>query len=103
MTLLDKIWVGVGLFAQAMFSMRFIIQWLHSEKQKKSVVPDLFWYFSFFGGTLLLAYAIHKMDPVFILGQSTGLFIYARNIYFIATQHRKKTLTDQCHSQSASH
>lgn len=88
MTLIDKIWVGVGLFAQAMFSMRFILQWLYSEKQKKSVVPEIFWYFSFFGGAMLLAYAIHKRDPVFILGQSTGLFIYVRNIYFIIA-HRK--------------
>lgn len=66
-----------------MFSMRFIIQWVASEKARASIIPEVFWYFSFSGGVLLLAYAIYRVDPVFILGQATGLAIYSRNIYFI--------------------
>ena len=66
-----------------MFSMRFIIQWIASERARKSIVPEVFWYFSFAGGAMLLAYAIYRGDPVFILGQGMGLFIYARNIQLI--------------------
>ncbi len=66
-----------------MFSMRFIIQWIASERARASIVPEAFWYFSFCGGLMLFIYAIHRMDPVFILGQGIGLFIYSRNIYFI--------------------
>jgi lipid-A-disaccharide synthase-like uncharacterized protein len=66
-----------------MFSMRFIVQWIASEKARASIVPETFWYFSIAGGLLLLAYAIYRTDPVFIIGQATGLVIYARNIYFI--------------------
>jgi lipid-A-disaccharide synthase-like uncharacterized protein len=83
----ELIWLGVGFTAQLMFSMRFIVQWIASERARRSVMPEVFWYFSFMGGAMLLAYAIHRMDPVFILGQSMGLIIYARNIYFI-WQHR---------------
>ena len=79
----QDIWLMVGFAGQAMFSMRFIIQWLKSERMKKSVIPLAFWYFSVAGGTILLFYAIHRRDPVFIVGQATGLFIYARNLYFI--------------------
>ena len=77
------IWIGIGLTAQALFSMRFIVQWLATEKARASIIPETFWYFSFAGGAMLLAYAIYRMDPVFILGQAMGLVIYARNIYFI--------------------
>ena len=63
--------------------MRFIVQWLATEKASASIIPDTFWYFGFGGGVMLLAYAIYRMDPVFILGQAMGLVIYARNIYFI--------------------
>lgn len=83
----ELIWLSIGFTAQAMFSMRFIIQWIASEKARRSIVPEAFWYFSFVGGLMLFVYAIYRMDPVFILGQGTGLFIYARNIYFI---HRSK-------------
>ncbi|MGB8276114.1 MAG: lipid-A-disaccharide synthase N-terminal domain-containing protein [Alphaproteobacteria bacterium] len=79
----NTIWLAVGFLGQAMFSMRFIIQWIHSERQKKSIIPVAFWYFSMAGGALLLLYAIWRVDPVFILGQAAGLFIYARNLYFI--------------------
>lgn len=82
------IWLIIGFFGQALFSARFIIQWLASEKQRKSVVPLAFWYFSLFGGIVLLAYAIHRRDPVFILGQAFGAIIYLRNLYFIYRERR---------------
>ena len=80
---IELVWLTVGLVAQLMFSMRFLIQWIATERARASIIPETFWYFSFFGGILLLAYAIYRMDPVFILGQATGLIIYSRNIYFI--------------------
>ncbi len=76
-------WLALGLTAQAMFSLRFVVQWIASEKARESIIPETFWYFSCAGGVLLLAYAIYRVDPVFIIGQATGLVIYARNIYFI--------------------
>ncbi len=76
-------WLAVGFGAQLMFSLRFVVQWIASERARASVVPELFWYFSLAGGAMLLTYAIYRVDPVFILGQMTGLIIYSRNIYFI--------------------
>lgn len=81
--IVDIAWLSIGFAGQFLFSMRFIVQWLKSEMQKKSVIPVTFWYFSIFGGLTLLAYAIHRRDPVFILGQSMGILIYARNLFFI--------------------
>jgi lipid-A-disaccharide synthase-like uncharacterized protein len=75
------IWLGLGFLGQACFSSRFLVQWLASEKARQSVFPMAFWYFSLAGGLLLLGYALYRRDPVFILGQSTGTFIYLRNIY----------------------
>lgn len=88
----DKIWIFIGFAGQALFFMRFLIQWLASERQKKSVIPNSFWFFSIFGGLILLSYAISRKDPVFILGQSLGVLIYSRNIYFIFF-HRDKNAT----------
>jgi len=79
----EAIWIGIGLVGQAMFFMRFLLQWIASEKAKRSVIPDIFWYFSIAGATILLSYAIYRQDPVFILGQSMGFLIYFRNLYFI--------------------
>lgn len=79
----STVWLVVGLLGQACFSARFLVQWIASERRRVSVVPVLFWYFSVAGGVVLLAYAIHRMDPVFILGQGFGLLVYARNLYFI--------------------
>ena len=76
----ELIWIIVGFVAQFMFMMRFIMQWIYSERARRSIVPEVFWYFSLLGGALLLAYAIHRTDPVFIAGQSLGLLIYSRNI-----------------------
>jgi lipid-A-disaccharide synthase-like uncharacterized protein len=84
----EKAWLAVGLIAQLMFSMRFIVQWIASERARRSIVPETFWYFSLFGGAMLLAYAVYRMDPVFMLGQAMGLVIYSRNIYFIRTHHK---------------
>ncbi len=83
----EIIWVAIGFIGQGLFSMRFLIQWIVSEKVKRSIVPVAFWYFSIGGGMTLLAYAIYRTDPVFIAGQAGGLIIYARNLYFI---HRNR-------------
>lgn len=85
---IDGGWLAVGFFGQALFSARFLVQWLSSEKIKKSVVPRAFWYFSMAGGATLLAYAIHRRDPVFVVGQGAGLFIYARNLQFLWRERR---------------
>ena len=77
------LWLIIGFFGQALFFMRFLVQWIASERAGKSVIPHLFWYFSISGGMVLFAYAIYREDPVFIMGQSLGLLIYLRNIYFI--------------------
>jgi lipid-A-disaccharide synthase-like uncharacterized protein len=81
-------WVVVGLAGQLMFSMRFLVQWISSERAKKSVMPIAFWYFSIAGGLILLSYALYRRVPVFILGQSTGLFIYLRNLWLIRADKR---------------
>jgi len=88
MSSLDMIWLGIGMFGQLMFTARWFIQWIASEKARRSIVPETFWYFSFFGGLLVLAYGVYKIDPVIILGQF-GVFIYARNLYFL-WQHKSQ-------------
>jgi len=82
-------WLVLGFLGQALFSMRFLIQWIHSEKQKRSIIPTAFWYFSLAGGLTLFSYALLRQDPVFILGQGLGLFIYIRNLMLIRKE--KKT------------
>ncbi|MCF7965971.1 lipid-A-disaccharide synthase N-terminal domain-containing protein [Methylobacter sp. Wu8] len=86
----DGVWLVIGFLGQALFSARFIVQWLKSEREKKSVFPIAFWYFSIGGGVTLLAYAVYRQDPVFIVGQLSGLFIYLRNLYFVI--HERKNL-----------
>jgi len=81
-------WLILGFIGQAMFTMRFLIQWIASERRKESVIPVAFWYFSLAGGLIVLAYAIHRMDPVFILAYLPGNFIYFRNLYFIYKKKR---------------
>lgn len=76
-------WLALGFFGQLMFSARFLIQWIATERNRKSVIPVSFWYFSIAGSFLLLTYAIYRKDPVFIVGQSMGSLIYLRNLYFI--------------------
>ncbi len=81
-------WVIIGFIGQFMFTMRFLVQWRASEKLQKSVIPPSFWIFSILGGSIVLVYAIHKQDPVFIVGQAAGLLIYARNLYFVIREKR---------------
>lgn len=80
---LDPVWLVVGFAGQGLFTMRFAVQWFASERARRSVVPVAFWYFSVIGGVTLLAYAIHRNDPVFIVGQGAGVFIYLRNLHLI--------------------
>jgi lipid-A-disaccharide synthase-like uncharacterized protein len=81
-------WVIIGFAGQFMFTMRFLVQWVASEKVQKSVIPTSFWIFSILGGSIVLAYAVHKQDPVFIVGQAAGLLIYFRNLYFVLRSPR---------------
>jgi lipid-A-disaccharide synthase-like uncharacterized protein len=77
------LWLMVGFTGQAMFTMRFAVQWIQSERMRRSIIPNAFWYFSLAGGVTLLTYAIYRQDPVFIVGQGAGLFVYIRNLWLI--------------------
>jgi lipid-A-disaccharide synthase-like uncharacterized protein len=81
-------WVVLGFVAQLMFTGRFLVQWIASEKEGRSVIPVAFWFFSIAGGLLLLAYALYRKDPVFILGQAFGVFVYARNLYLVIREQK---------------
>ena len=85
-------WVLLGFAAQGLFTMRFLVQWIASERAKRSVIPLAFWYLSIGGGLLLLIYALYRKDPVFIAGQAFGLIVYLRNLYFIVTHGRPAAL-----------
>jgi len=85
-------WVLFGFFGQAIFASRFIFQWIASEKKKESFVPLSFWYLSIAGGIVLLIYALYKQDPVFAIGQATGLIVYARNLMLIT---KKKNMNQE--------
>lgn len=76
-------WIALGLLGQTLFSARFLIQWLASERVRQSIIPTAFWWLSLAGGATLLTYAIWRRDPVFILGQGAGLFVYIRNLMLI--------------------
>ncbi len=76
-------WLILGFAAQALFTMRFLVQWIASERAGHSVIPLAFWYFSLGGGVLLLIYALYRKDAVFIAGQAFGVFVYLRNLYFV--------------------
>jgi lipid-A-disaccharide synthase-like uncharacterized protein len=73
----------IGYVAQSLFAMRFVVQWIASERVGKSVIPTAFWVISIGGGLMLLGYALYRKDPVFIIGQATGLFVYLRNLQFV--------------------
>ncbi len=81
-----SLWLGIGFLGQSLFFMRFFVQWIVSERSRKSVVPKAFWYFSLLGGMTLLAYAIHQRDVVFMVGQASGLLIYVRNLMLVREQ-----------------
>src|SRR5580698_2623435 len=82
-------WLALGFLAQALFTARFLVQWIASERAGKSVIPVAFWFFSIGGGALLLVYALYRRDPVFIAGQALGLLVYFRNLYFIIMNGRQ--------------
>lgn len=84
-------WVLFGLLGQLAFSLRFIVQWLVSERRKESVVPVVFWYLSLLGGSILFIYALYKQDIVFIIGQGSGLIVYIRNLILISRKKKKKS------------
>ncbi len=79
----ELIFLIIGFLGQGLFASRFIVQWIYSEKEGKSTIPVVFWYLSILGGIGLLIYAISRKDPVIILGQSFGIFIYLRNLILI--------------------
>ena len=82
-------WVLLGFAAQAFFTMRFLVQWIASERVGKSVIPLAFWWCSIGGGLLLFVYALYRRDPVFILGQGFGVFVYLRNLQFVLRERRQ--------------
>lgn len=90
MTQGHTIWLAVGFIGQLLFTSRFLVQWIASERAHRSVVPLAFWWFSIAGGATLLAYALWRRDPVFAVGQASGLVIYARNLMLIG-RHRRDT------------
>jgi lipid-A-disaccharide synthase-like uncharacterized protein len=90
----EHVWIGIGLLGQGLFGARFLVQWIASERSRKSVVPLPFWYLSLGGGFILLAYAVYRADPVFIVGQAMGFFIYLRNIVLIFRERRQTALAD---------
>ena len=77
------LWLAWGFVGQAIFSFRFLVQWIASERRGKSVVPGAFWWLSLAGGVILLLYAVHRRDPVFIVGQAAGLVVYGRNVVLL--------------------
>lgn len=81
-------WVVLGFLGQFLFGSRFFVQWIVSERRGESIIPEIFWYLSMAGSAILLTYAIYRRDPVFIMGQCSGLFIYARNIMLIYKKKR---------------
>ncbi|SHF68503.1 Uncharacterized N-terminal domain of lipid-A-disaccharide synthase [Modicisalibacter ilicicola DSM 19980] len=89
----EWLWLAIGFLGQALFSARFLVQWLASERAKRSIVPTAFWFLSLGGGATLLAYALYRRDPVFIAGQGAGLFIYARNLMLIRRETRQRAET----------
>lgn len=95
-SLLDRLWANLspwavlGFLGQAVFAGRFFLQWVHSERVGRSEIPVGFWFLSLAGGTLLLGYAIHRADPVFIVGQAAGLFVYIRNLHLIFRERQTK-------------
>jgi lipid-A-disaccharide synthase-like uncharacterized protein len=100
MTTTEMIWVGIGLFGQALFFGRWIIQWVASERKAESRVPLSFWYLSLIGGLITLAYAIYRQDPVFIAGQSIGAFVYVRNLVLIYRTSQTKDLAGPSSQQA---
>ncbi len=87
----DMLWLGIGLAGQTLLMMRFIVQWIHSERLGKSVIPVSFWYFSLLGGLTVLAYGFHRADPVIIIGQLPGTVVYIRNLMLVYRTHQAQS------------
>jgi len=92
MNVTETVWLVVGFLGQGLFSARFFVQWIASERAGRSVIPVAFWFFSMAGGITLLIYALYRLDPVFITGQAMGLVIYGRNLVLIVREHRANNL-----------
>jgi lipid-A-disaccharide synthase-like uncharacterized protein len=88
----ETFWVSFGMLGQTIFMSRFLVQWLKSEREQRSVIPVAFWYLSLAGGAMLLTYAIHQRDTVFIFGQSFGAVVYVRNLHLIHSQRRREQM-----------
>jgi lipid-A-disaccharide synthase-like uncharacterized protein len=86
----DVLWLAIGLTGQVLFMMRFIVQWIYSERHGQSIIPVSFWYLSLSGGLIVLAYGLHKLDPVIILGQLPGTIVYTRNLMLIKRAKNKE-------------
>ena len=87
-------WLILGLFSQFLFFTRFLVQWITSERKKKSIIPLSFWYLSIFGSVGLLIYSVYKKDLVFIIGQSLGVLVYARNIILLKKENSKSHINN---------
>lgn len=87
---MEMFWVALGFAAQGLFSARFLVQWIVSEREGRSVVPLAFWILSLVGGALLTLYAVYRKDPVFIVGQAGGLIVYSRNLYLIYRERSRQ-------------
>jgi len=86
----SNLWLGIGLLGQMLFSARFLVQWIASERQGRSIIPMAFWWLSLAGGVTLLCYALARRDPVFIIGQASGLVVYLRNLRLIRAEAASK-------------
>src|SRR4051794_8401285 len=86
-----KFWLIVGFTGQAIFTARFLVQWIASERKRDSIVPVAFWWLSLLGGLTLLSYASYRQDPVIIVGQGMGLIVYARNLMLVGKAKRRTT------------
>jgi lipid-A-disaccharide synthase-like uncharacterized protein len=85
----ESLWLLIGFGGQALFMGRFVIQWLVSERSRRSVIPISFWYLSIAGALVLLAYAAHRRDPVFVAGQGLGVAIYLRNLHLVRAERSR--------------
>jgi lipid-A-disaccharide synthase-like uncharacterized protein len=83
------LWAAIGFLGQALFASRFLVQWIHAERVGRSEIPLIFWFLSLGGGAILLFYAVHIANIVFIVGQSTGLLVYVRNLHLIFRERRR--------------
>ena len=99
--LMKQFWIGLSVVSQVMFSARFFVQWLYSEKHGKSLIPRAFWYFSLTGGVLMLIYTLYIREFVLAAGQFAGLFAYSRNLYMVLRDKRRNKAQAETHTTRA--